>query len=247
MYVRLAFAIAAHLEPEILIVDEVLAVGDAQFQKKCLGKMEDVSKVGGRTVLFVSHNMGTILQLCNTSILLNQGQIEQIGKTSSIVEAYYQSNSSKTLFKVNDKSEVFIKNIFTCDENCNPKEYFGHHDSINLQLTIGFNKNSPVYNIGLCLLKQDKKRVFTVNKSISDFFEGKKEEMTLNFRIDGGLIAPSDYSFLFALNTKNGSITYDLHEDICPIKVYDDGTEFSFAEGFDYGCIIIKETWNKIN
>lgn len=75
MYVRLAFAVAAHLEPEILIVDEVLAVGDAQFQKKCLGKMEDVSNKEGRTVLFVSHNMGAVKQLCNRGILLREGQV----------------------------------------------------------------------------------------------------------------------------------------------------------------------------
>jgi lipopolysaccharide transport system ATP-binding protein len=88
MYVRLAFAVAAHLEPEILVVDEVLAVGDAQFQKKCLGKMEDVAR-GGRTVLFVSHNMGAITSLCNKSILLDAGQIVSQGKTSDIVLMYY--------------------------------------------------------------------------------------------------------------------------------------------------------------
>src|SRR5204862_436928 len=76
MYVRLAFAVAAHLEPEILIVDEVLAVGDSQFQKKCLGKMEDVSKNDGRTVLFVSHNMAAIQNLCNKAALLSFGQLE---------------------------------------------------------------------------------------------------------------------------------------------------------------------------
>ena len=90
MYVRLAFAVAAHLEPEILIVDEVLAVGDAQFQKKCLGKMEDVSKQG-RTVLFVSHNMGTISSLCNQAILLENGQVANIGLPSEIILNYYTS------------------------------------------------------------------------------------------------------------------------------------------------------------
>lgn len=87
MYVRLAFAVAAHLEPEILIVDEVLAVGDAQFQKKCLGKMEDVSSQG-RTVLFVSHNMGALLNLCNKAILLNQGEMVSQGQADSIVKQY---------------------------------------------------------------------------------------------------------------------------------------------------------------
>jgi lipopolysaccharide transport system ATP-binding protein len=90
MYVRLAFAVAAHLEPEILIVDEVLAVGDAQFQKKCLGKMEDVSKQG-RTVLFVSHNMGTISSLCNQAILLGNGKVANIGLPSEIILDYYTS------------------------------------------------------------------------------------------------------------------------------------------------------------
>jgi lipopolysaccharide transport system ATP-binding protein len=80
MYVRLAFAIAAHLEPEILIVDEVLAVGDAQFQKKCLGKMEEVSKGEGRTVLFVSHNMAAVKSLCTKGILLNGGKLEFVGE-----------------------------------------------------------------------------------------------------------------------------------------------------------------------
>lgn len=87
MYVRLAFAVAAHLEPEILIVDEVLAVGDAEFQKKCLGKMEDVAKQG-RTVLFVSHNMGAIENLCNNVIVLNKGQIVNSGKTSDMINYY---------------------------------------------------------------------------------------------------------------------------------------------------------------
>lgn len=92
MYVRLAFAVAAHLEPEILIVDEVLAVGDAQFQKKCLGKMGDVAKEG-RTVLFVSHNMGAIESLCNAALLLNNGQIENHGyDVSSIVRKYLNPN-----------------------------------------------------------------------------------------------------------------------------------------------------------
>jgi len=92
MYVRLAFAVAAHLEPEILIVDEVLAVGDAEFQKKCLGKMEDVSKNDGRTVLFVSHNMGAINQLCNNSILLRNGEIEYLGNVENCLNVYLNSN-----------------------------------------------------------------------------------------------------------------------------------------------------------
>lgn len=87
MYVRLAFAVAAHMEPEILVVDEVLAVGDSSFQKKCLGRMETVSKEG-RTVLFVSHNMATIQSLCSESLLLESGAIIERGKSSKVIESY---------------------------------------------------------------------------------------------------------------------------------------------------------------
>ena len=94
MYVRLAFAIAAHLEPDILIVDEVLAVGDAEFQKKCLGKMDEVSREQGRTVLFVSHNMDAVLRLCTRGILLEAGRIRAIGDAKSVVSSYLQTQSS---------------------------------------------------------------------------------------------------------------------------------------------------------
>ena len=93
MYVRLAFAVAANLEPEILIVDEVLAVGDQQFQKKCLGKMEEVGKEG-RTVIFVSHSMPTVTSLCDRAILLESGRVAKIGPTSEVVMHYYTSGQS---------------------------------------------------------------------------------------------------------------------------------------------------------
>jgi lipopolysaccharide transport system ATP-binding protein len=94
MYVRLAFAVAANLEPEILIVDEVLAVGDAEFQKKCLGKMDEVSRNQGRTVLFVSHNMEAVLKLCTRGILFESGRIKTIGDINTVVPAYLSSQSS---------------------------------------------------------------------------------------------------------------------------------------------------------
>ena len=97
MYVRLAFAVAAHLEPEILIVDEVLAVGDAQFQKKCLGKMEDVGK-SGRTVIFVSHNMSTIQSLCPRCLFLQKGQMIADDQSSDVVQRYLQDASVSDSF-----------------------------------------------------------------------------------------------------------------------------------------------------
>jgi lipopolysaccharide transport system ATP-binding protein len=97
MYVRLAFAVAAHLEPEILIVDEVLAVGDAEFQKKCLGKMNDISR-GGRTILFVSHNMAATRQLCSRCILLMAGQVMVDGMVGEAIGAYLNVGGDRTEF-----------------------------------------------------------------------------------------------------------------------------------------------------
>ena len=92
MTVRLGFAVAAHLEPEILVVDEVLAVGDAEFQKKAIGKMQDVSRGEGRTVLFVSHNMASIQNLCKTGVLLEKGSIKTIGRVDEVVNTYVSAN-----------------------------------------------------------------------------------------------------------------------------------------------------------
>jgi lipopolysaccharide transport system ATP-binding protein len=94
MYVRLAFAVAAHLEPEILIVDEVLAVGDAEFQQKCLGKMDEVSRQQGRTVLFVSHNIEAVLKLCSKAILLESGRIQAVGDTKTVTNAYLHNRTA---------------------------------------------------------------------------------------------------------------------------------------------------------
>ena len=96
MYVRLAFAVAAHLEPEILNVDEVLAVGDAAFQKKCLGKMQSVARGEGRTVLFVSHNLDAVMQLCSSSILLKSGRLDDAGPTAKVLPRYLQGHGGQS-------------------------------------------------------------------------------------------------------------------------------------------------------
>jgi len=98
MYVRLAFAVAAHLEPEILVVDEVLAVGDADFQKKCIGKMENVSKGEGRTILFVSHNMAAVKQLCNKGIVLTKGKLSFLGTQHQALNYYQSTGDSSSTF-----------------------------------------------------------------------------------------------------------------------------------------------------
>jgi ABC-type polysaccharide/polyol phosphate transport system ATPase subunit len=108
MYVRLAFAVAAHLESEILIVDEVLAVGDSEFQKKCLGKMNDVSRGEGRTVLFVSHNMGAIKTLCNSGIFLDNGELKSFDLIDQIIHLYHDNQLIKS--NQNIKIEVNFDN-----------------------------------------------------------------------------------------------------------------------------------------
>lgn len=95
MYVRLAFSVAAHMEPDILIVDEVLAVGDAEFQKKCIGKMNEITKKEGRTILFVSHNMAAISNLCNRTIILDKGHIIKDGSTEDVIKFYLEKSSVK--------------------------------------------------------------------------------------------------------------------------------------------------------
>ncbi|MBM3129903.1 MAG: ABC transporter ATP-binding protein [Chloroflexi bacterium] len=110
MYVRLAFAVAAHLEPEILLVDEVLAVGDAAFQKKCLGKMGDVAKEG-RTVLFVSHNMHAVRNLCSRSILMESGRVEENGNTEAVITRYLKGT-------VEDGFSVSLRSIARCSIRC---------------------------------------------------------------------------------------------------------------------------------
>lgn len=106
MYVRLAFAVAAHLEPDVLIVDEVLAVGDAEFQKKCLGKMKDVSNHDGRTVLFVSHNMQAVQNLCSRAILLHNGHLVDEGRPGSVVNTYLNAERDSVFLKSWDYPEA---------------------------------------------------------------------------------------------------------------------------------------------
>ncbi|MEQ9424515.1 MAG: ABC transporter ATP-binding protein [Cyclobacteriaceae bacterium] len=154
MKVRLAFAVAAHLEPEILIIDEVLAVGDAEFQKKCLGKMKDISK-RGRTVLFVSHNMGAVEALCNRGILLRKGMIETIDTVDQTISTYYQSLIDKKIIPLNERvdrtgdgSFRFLSVVFneglpvrTCSRLRIEIEYETFQKINNLHIAITFCKN----------------------------------------------------------------------------------------------------------
>ena len=135
MYVRLAFAVAAHLESEILIVDEVLAVGDSEFQKKCLGKMGDISKGDGRTVLFVSHNMGAIQSLCSKGIVLENGIVKYDGSVSKALDSYIISGTtSSNSYKAKSIERNSIQEISLFNTNFDLSNNFRFDDEINLNI-----------------------------------------------------------------------------------------------------------------
>ncbi|MBC7796040.1 MAG: ATP-binding cassette domain-containing protein [Pyrinomonadaceae bacterium] len=133
MYVRLAFAVAAHLEPEVLVVDEVLAVGDAEFQKKCLGKMKDVSSQG-RTVLFVSHNIKAIQQLCDTCVLLKNGSVDLQGKTSVVAQHY--TKTKPTLLDTSSNSKAGITKVRVLDENSEETALINYGETLKIEVTV---------------------------------------------------------------------------------------------------------------
>jgi len=132
MYVRLAFSVAAHLEPEILVVDEVLAVGDAEFQKKCLGKMQDVSNSEGRTVLFVSHNLMALSSLCNKGIYLKNGQVRSQGEIEETLSQYtregIESLTTKWTGNVGDENVKVYRTEVFCKDSI--EGFFSHKDTI---------------------------------------------------------------------------------------------------------------------
>jgi lipopolysaccharide transport system ATP-binding protein len=150
MYVRLAFAVAAHLEPDILIIDEVLSVGDAEFQKKCLGKMESVSKNEGRTVLFVSHNMGIVSSICSTTILLEKGRLKTIGPTDKIISNYLDPSEKILVKKIDDgmriKGDKEIEFLECSIYNLSgvKKNFFNIGEDIKLEFLIQSNVNAGV-------------------------------------------------------------------------------------------------------
>lgn len=199
MYVRLAFAVAANLESEILIVDEVLAVGDAEFQKKCLGKMGDVSKGEGRTVLFVSHNMTAVKELCSKGILLNQGLLNYQGDVANTIMEY-QKNSQKQSSYLHTGSmdsalgnenirilEFSVKALndgfLDIDSGVKVKlKFYNFQENINLDTTFELRtyEESVVFHTGVLLSTQN---------------DSRKGEYTVEFEIPKNLLNAGNYYF----------------------------------------------------
>lgn len=161
MYVRLAFAVAAHLESEILIVDEVLAVGDAEFQKKCLGKMGEVSKGEGRTVLFVSHNMHAIKTLCNRAIYMQNGTLRSDGPAALIVDQYLSGYETMDTARAYGKEEaaqvVFLSSAVCKNIDGNEKYMFTADEPITIHLRI--KKQSSVRGVFIHLLIKNNEEI----------------------------------------------------------------------------------------
>jgi lipopolysaccharide transport system ATP-binding protein len=160
MYVRLAFAVAAHLESEILIVDEVLAVGDAEFQKKCLGKMGELSKGEGRTLLFVSHNMGAVHSLCEKGIFLRNGMVMHTGSALSAINKYMSLgilNSRFTIFenRVSPDKSIQVDSIKVLDQRDSEKNELSTGDQ--LRIVVSYQVLKAVYNlrVAICLFHED--------------------------------------------------------------------------------------------
>lgn len=250
MYVRLAFAVAAHLEPEILIVDEVLAVGDAQFQKKCLGKMEDVSKNEGRTVLFVSHYLQAIKKLCTSGIYLSEGRVAYSGGIKEVVEKYYLSTSDSQsgiiapnlstyntgvakitkCYVRSDGGAIFFseKILIDCEIRC--KDAIG-----NLFVDCRIN-SIDLAEIAHCTHLYEKE-----NKSPVSLKAGNNQ---ISIEIEN-IFQPGNYSLTLGVHKMDGT-TLDFIEQIGQFEVLavaKDGNDFVFPSNWELGKVRVDSKW----
>ncbi|MGR7812013.1 ABC transporter ATP-binding protein [Lacinutrix undariae] len=198
MRVRLAFAVAAFLEPDILVVDEVLAVGDAEFQKKAIGKMQDISKGDGRTVLFVSHNMAAVKNLCTRAIVLEHGVSVYEGGTDEAVDFYLSQNKkgevANTLFPIScNDLELDLVTIFDEKESKVSTLILGANYFISVKLSNGLNEKK--INIRLQVYDQDESLITTLNTfHTNDSYDLKRNEsITALCFLEKLSIAPGEY------------------------------------------------------
>ncbi|OWV00776.1 ABC transporter ATP-binding protein [Fibrobacter sp. UWR2] len=218
MTVRLGFAIAAHLEPEILVVDEVLAVGDAEFQKKAIGKMQDVSRGEGRTVLFVSHNMGAVKNLCKRGIVLNQGQVAFDGNVEDAVDFYSNQNAYKKIWK---KEIACMENLdstkdvqFFSIEFAKKSNEFASDEPIEFVFTVYANKTVNECRINLTVFSIDGFPIGSVsNTQTFKIKEGETKKISLT--LCDHFLAKGLYDVSFATGIGN-FLTCQRDFDIVP-------------------------------
>lgn len=242
MTVRLGFAIAAHLEPEILVVDEVLAVGDAEFQKKAIGKMQDISHGSGRTVLFVSHNMDSMLNLCKNGFLLENGQVKYSGDIKSTVSEYISGGNSHIMFIQSEETandDMFISSMkFTGTEE-QQRGLFSYGDNITFSFSLR-KKEGRVLDektvVSIQIMTVNHTRICNEEIQIGNF-EGEK---TFHLCYKKEVFLPNKYLVHIAVHIPN--IKFYDRQDTCIFTIYDNGTELLKYNGTDNGFIMFHPT-----
>ena len=229
MTVRLAFAVAAFLEPEILVVDEVLAVGDAEFQKKAIGKMQDISREGGRTVLFVSHNMTTINNLCRKSILLENGRIYKSGLTEDIIPYYLSSSQNEGMiplvnYELKDNLDFQFLEIKLVDEigDFIKSGVVSTNQKYSVSIDYVFNVTIPKCHLTLIIKNSSGEVVLFIDRSdfYQHFFVAEKGKYNAKIEIKNPLLKPGIYYLTFGL-ANHYSNTNDHKFDVLKFKVED--------------------------
>lgn len=216
MTVRLAFSVAAFLEPEILVVDEVLAVGDAEFQKKALGKMKDVSSSEGRTVLFVSHNIGAIKTLCTTGILLRNGELAAQGNIDEVVEHYLSNTGNKDNKEKSWTSSCGrfeLRSVYLTNQKMQRHTVFAFGDDITLHFDFNFKSQLPKINVGFAILNDHDERIFTSHLSDDTKFTWNgalSGDVTFDTKFDLRELSPGRYKITFGVRDEHENLVmYD--------------------------------------
>lgn len=204
MYVRLAFSVAAHLEPEILVVDEVLAVGDANFQKKCLGKMKDIGEEG-RTVLFVSHNMGAIKALCDRGILLSHGQLVSQGNIEDTLDSYFLQNHQAINARksiLSDCGRFKLTMPYWVDREGNKVDVYSFGENYRLRFEFDFLEPMSFINPGFAVVDYLGQRIFTSHLADDGrvIFDRKLQgKFTIDTDLNLPSLSPGVYGIIFGV------------------------------------------------
>lgn len=220
MYVRLAFAVAAHLDSEILIVDEVLAVGDAEFQKKCLGMMKN-SEQSGRTVLFVSHSFAAIRQLCTKGVWLDQGQLKYEGEINKCIDAYSKSFKSNNITESNENDEVEIGDIFAINSKNQSLKSFSNSEEIVVIVNLKINSKDTPDTVQLRFVDSSGQVVFLSNHSDRKAILLKQDWNCLTMTIPAYLLNEGIYSLYMGIGY------HTLRWVVRELKVFDLEIHFS--------------------
>jgi len=245
MQLRLAFSVAAFLEPEILIIDEVLAVGDAEFQKKCMGKMEAVSK-SGRTVLFVSHQLGMVSKLCKQALLLDKGHTIAIGEANDVINQYTQRVSGSNEFvntATNHNKTYFLQSMKTLRNDGSAASSFAHNEEINLEVSFTAKQLIRNTNLLIAVNNRNGQRIFSSDKALDNFPVELNKINTAAIRIPREVLTPGNYSFFVAIHCPN-TVRYDSKDQICALSIYDNGSEFvQYENTWFYGDVFVNCDW----